>query len=634
MIIYDLKDSTKKCGGKAYGLSKLIEIGVPVPNGFVIYNVDINDIDEEKIIQKLQMFEESDILAIRSSASNEDGVYESYAGIFDTVLNVNNNIDDVLNSIKKVYNSKNSSVVKNYSNQSDIKMNIIIQKMIEPKMSGICFSKAIDIDGSDVSLIEYTDGLGDKLVSGQVDSNRVIVKYADNHLDTKNFRIEGNFQDFTAFDKLIKIIDKVIKNFVYDLDIEWCIDKNNNPYLVQARPITKNIFINSRKESNNTNTLIASRGCVEGETFVIDSDIGYDKVSKLIEKFPEGKILVTNYTETYYLPAMKKSIGIITNTGSSLCHAAIVAREMNIPCIVGCENATKNFPTGTKIKLDAINNSITSSEYKETVSNEFKLDFRDLDCFDNYMTIFIDDIKIFVECTFDGLVVHMPNTIKNETIEKIEIFIRKNFNKEPKYCNDDNKYLWIKEIERFRKLPGFTYYYNKIKESSKIFEGKILKSLQQELLDKVKKLVEIKSNSENEVHKFFIDEMIAYINELLDGVIPFGYPIYESYIQSLQLLEEEKKDFNDLFNNSKFKNKKLKKIQEYLKVVSDIKNETYQKIWDLGGIDPDYFEKRDDNIKNYLLKNKVDIKDEVMEVFYDKYLAKECKFLEEIMGRF
>ena len=126
---------------------------------------------------------------------------------------------------------------------------------------------------------------------------------------------------------------------------------------------------------------------------------------------------------------MKKAKGIITNTGSSLCHAAIVSRELEIPCIVGYTGATELFPTGTRIKLDANNNliSLVDSNSKIEISQNYKLDFGQLDCFDNIIDITIDDIKMFIEFTLDGIYVHKPDNINSSIIEKVEKLVRTNF---------------------------------------------------------------------------------------------------------------------------------------------------------------------------------------------------------------
>lgn len=177
MKIVELNKARNTCGGKAQGLYKLIQSNIKVPVGFVIE--DSQSFSNEHIHElemQLKKFNKNDKLAIRSSASEEDGVTRSLAGIFETELNVNNNIADVISAINKVNKSANSTKTKVYSGDK-FKMNIIIQKMINPKISGICFTNAIDYNGTKCAIFEYVEGIGEKLVSGKSNSNRIIVKY-------------------------------------------------------------------------------------------------------------------------------------------------------------------------------------------------------------------------------------------------------------------------------------------------------------------------------------------------------------------------------------------------------------------------------------------------------------------------
>ena len=629
MKIVELNKARNTCGGKAQGLYKLIQSNIKVPVGFVIE--DSQSFSNEHIHElemQLKKFNKNDKLAIRSSASEEDGVTRSFAGIFETELNVNNNIADVITAINKVNKSANSTKTKVYSGDK-FKMNIIIQKMINPKISGICFTNAIDYNGTKCAIFEYVEGIGEKLVSGKSNSNRIIVKYKNKKLDYNHVKLDGNLLNFNGFKDICDLINKAIINYNDNLDIEWCIDNTNEAYLLQARPITKEILIEKSNSEDYTSTIVASKGCVEAKTYVIDSNLPFDEIKREIENFPKDRILVCEYTETYYLPAMKKAKGIITNTGSALCHAAIVSRELNIPCIVGYENATKLFPTGTTIKLDANNNSIFLENENLLISKDYKLNFGELDCFDNYFEINIEKSRIFIENTFDGIYIHKPNKITNSGILEIEKFVRNTFKQPPKFSIDENKYLWIKEIERFRKLPIFTNYYERIKKCSKELDEKELLNIQSELINIAKKYLLYKKHSKDIILNYFIDETVASINEMLDGIIPFGYPMYESYVQSIQILAKEGKTYNDLYDNNDFKNKKLTKIQKFLRVVSKIKNESYQIIWDMGGTDPDYFEKRDINIKRLL--NKQNITEDFMDIFYEKYLPKYYEMLLKII---
>lgn len=620
MKIVDLDKAKNDSGGKAYGLYMLIKSNINVPKGFVLQNSQtFSSSDIIRIEQKLKGLNEKSKLAIRSSASDEDGSIQSYAGIFETVLNVDNNIDEVIKAIKTVNDSVKSNVANNYSNKKR-KMNIIIQEMIEPRISGVCFTNSIDVDGFECALFEYVEGVGEKLVSGKANSNRIVIKYKNGKLNLGNITLNGKLTNFEGFNELCTLIQKAIDKYDKNLDIEWCIDNKGTAFLLQARPITKEVFVQINNNEN-TNIIVASRGFVEAETHVINSNEDFEIVQKEIDNFPENKILVCDYTETYYLPAMKKAKGIITNTGSFLCHAAIVSRELNIPCIVGYEGATDLFPSGTKIKLDANNNKISLIDKELEISNEYKMNFGELDCFDNYFTLNINNTKIFIEFTLNGIYVQKLDSVGNDVINVIEKFIRVNFNQIPKFSTDENKYLWIKEVERFRKLPFFEKYLDKIKKCSKIFDVNELKKIQEELINITKKVINYKKKSNDKILKLFIDEIIASINELLDGIIPFGYPMYESYVQSLNLLKEENKEFNDLFKQTEFNSVKLEQIKNFLNTVSNIKDKSYQIIWDLGGTDPDYFEKRDAIIEVLLKDNGIKIDDEILNVFYDEYLS-------------
>ena len=97
--------------------------------------------------------------------------------------------------------------------------------------------------------------------------------------------------------------------------------------------------------------IVASKGRVEGEVFVISS-------SADLKKFKKGSILVAEITNPLFVPAMSQSIGIITDIGGLTSHPAIISRELGIPCIVGTKEATKKIKTGQKIILDAVKGKI------------------------------------------------------------------------------------------------------------------------------------------------------------------------------------------------------------------------------------------------------------------------------------
>lgn len=267
----------------------------------------------------LSSFSKEDKIAVRSSAMAEDGQQNSFAGIFESVLNVDNDIEKVIEAIKVVFASKNTDKTLSYSKDQNHSMNIIVQKMISPKIAGVGFTEAVDINGDNVILLECVEGLADKLVSGATIPTRIKVN--------KNNEIEvlGEGLDLSGIPNLIKEIEKVISNFSTPMDIEWCIDENNKPYLVQARPITSRVLIRDKKDFEG---MVASPGKCEGKCYLIDEDWEEEEIEQAIIGFPKGYVLVASTTDTRYLPAMKKAVGIITSEGSALSHAAIISREL------------------------------------------------------------------------------------------------------------------------------------------------------------------------------------------------------------------------------------------------------------------------------------------------------------------
>ncbi|MBQ7140078.1 MAG: hypothetical protein IJO32_01085 [Bacilli bacterium] len=599
MKIMDLKDATSISGGKASGLALLNKMMVPVPSGFVIndtlsLNYDNNDI--YLIQQYLKKLDSSKKLAVRSSACAEDGINKSFAGIFETELNVNNDIESVLRAIQKVNASATTDVVKAYSNNERQIMNIVIQEMVEPKIAGVLFSDAMDINGDNVILFECVEGLADKLVSGAAEPAQIIIKVKNNEIDETSIRVEGNLLDLSTLKNIFPFVNKIKKISDRPLDIEWCIDKNGNPYFVQARPITSTVFINKTTENSG---IVASRGYAEGETYVIDENQSDEEIKKEIDNFPEGAILVAGVTETLYMPAIKKAKGIITEEGSALSHAAIVSRELGIPCIAGYKNAINLFPTGTKIVLDASNGKVISNGIENTLNTEKGFEFGELYCFDNAHRVDFDNFNVFFESTYGGLMLHMNSenaTPKN--MEKVEKYARTMFNSSPEQHFDD-KYLWYLEIERFKKLPFYNEMNQKMMEIVENKDSIMLETFYNESLNMLSDLVNYKQNGANEKEKLIIDEIGAATNLILDAMLPLGYALRQCYFDSISLLKKYNLNFNDLFTNRNLNlsDEELIKIRDFLFSVSTNRNEVYEKICNIGATSPEYFELRDGEIR-------------------------------------
>lgn len=609
MDIVNLKNANSLSGGKASGLALLNKIDVPVPTGFVINDTlkMTYDNNEIQLLQNyLKKLNPNKKLAVRSSACAEDGKTQSFAGIFETELNVKNDIYSVLEAIKKVNKSATSDVVKAYTNGEQQIMNIVIQEMVDPKIAGVLFTEAMDINGDKVVLFECVSGLADKLVSGAVKPSQVIIKKNDNKIDESNIRIEGKLLDLSSLENIFPYVNKIMNLSDYPLDIEWCIDEFGNPYFVQARPITSTVFINKPTKNNG---IVASKGYAEGETYVIDENKSDEEIKQAIDNFKEDSILVAGVTETLYMPAIRKAKGIITEEGSALSHAAIVSRELGIPCIAGYKNAINLFPTGTKIILDASNGKIIANGVNDLINSKKGFEFGELYCFDNAIKVNFDTFSAFFEMTYGGLMLHMESKDANpENMLKVEKYARTVFNSTFEQHFDD-KYLWYLEIERFKKLPFYIEMNEKMLQIVETKDCQMLNEFYENSLNMLKDLVNYKQNGASNIEKIIIDEIGAATNLILDAMLPLGYALRQCYFDFINLSKNNNLNFNDLFTEEtlELENQEIIKIREFLNNVSMNRNEIYEKICEIGATYPEYFEERDEKISLFYNDETMDI---------------------------
>lgn len=220
-------------GGKAKSLSRLISGGFNVAPGFVITTAAKMSPKLEGAV--LAKFDEMkfDKVAVRSSAVAEDGKKSSFAGQFDTFLNTSRK--GLISNIKKCLDSANSPRVEAYSEDMHIspgKVAVIIQKMVEPDFSGVAFSaNPITSDRSQI-IIEATEGLGDKLVSGEITPDTYVV--SDGQITSSSLKQLLSDDDIL---ELCQIIRKVETLFGFPVDVEWVLAAGKF-YTLQSRPIT------------------------------------------------------------------------------------------------------------------------------------------------------------------------------------------------------------------------------------------------------------------------------------------------------------------------------------------------------------------------------------------------------------
>jgi len=337
-------------------------------------------------------------VAVRSSATAEDLPDASFAGQQETFLNVHGPaslMDSVRNCFASLFTDRAISYRNSFGyDHFSIGISICIQKMVRSDLgaSGVAFSLDTESGFKDVVLINGAYGLGEMVVQGSVSPDEFIVfkpalekgyssiiekklgvkdkmmVYSDKPDErVKIILTEKKFQNnFCISDEMIIRLARwvtSIEKYYSDLkgkwtpmDIEWAVDGiSNELFIVQARPETihsqkmpdKIIEYNINDEERFSKVLI--KGIAVGDKIASGKvNILYSLDKRVVEghEFNDGDILVTDITDPDWEPIMKKASAIITNKGGRTCHAAIVARELGVPAIVGCGNATDILSEG------------------------------------------------------------------------------------------------------------------------------------------------------------------------------------------------------------------------------------------------------------------------------------------------
>ncbi len=362
-------------------------------------------------------------VAVRSSATTEDLPDASFAGQQDSFLNVRG-ANNVLNSVKACFASLFTDRAISYRTSAgfdhmEAKLSVGIQKMARSDLgaSGVSFSLDPESGFENVVVINGTFGLGELLVQGEVSPDEFIIfkptlaqgKHAiiekklgnkthklayghkPNELTKKLSLEESQRRSFCLNDtqalQLAKWVVE-IENYYTErngrwtpVDVEWAYDGlSDQLFIVQARPETvhSNQEVDSLtefhiKDKNRHERLIIEGtavgdriGC--GEVKTIHTLDGRDGSADEVE-FKAGQVLVTEMTDPDWEPLMKKASAIVTNKGGRTCHAAIVARELGIPALVGTEKATKILENGSTVTVSCAEGS-TGKVYDGAIAFE------------------------------------------------------------------------------------------------------------------------------------------------------------------------------------------------------------------------------------------------------------------------
>jgi len=325
------------------------------------------------------------LVAVRSSGTAEDLPEASFAGQQATFLNVQGE-KEVVKAVHGCWASLFGARAIFYRQEQGfdhfkVGIAVPVQRMVQSESSGVMFTVEPTNNNKEKITIEAVLGLGEMIVSGDVTPDHYtvnkkdikieekdikkqewkLVKKAGAHGKSDNIKIdltpeEQAKQKITDEDIifLAKIGLTLEKHYDFPQDVEWA-KQGGKIYIVQTRPITTINTVKFTTHDIDAQVILsgapASPGVASGPVRIVPDPSQIDKVL-------QGDILVAEMTTPDFVPAMKRAAAIVTDRGGRTAHAAIVSRELGIPCVVGCEKATTTLKDGQIITVDGSNGKV------------------------------------------------------------------------------------------------------------------------------------------------------------------------------------------------------------------------------------------------------------------------------------
>ncbi|MCZ7590121.1 MAG: phosphoenolpyruvate synthase [Gaiella sp.] len=316
-------------------------------------------------------------VAVRSSATAEDTEAASFAGMNETFLNVRG-ADAVVDAVRRCWASLFGARTVFYRakrgfGQADMDIAVIVQRHLDVDRAGVMFTVDPATGADDRLVIEGAFGLGEAVVSGRVSPDRYVVDKATlavraRETHPKTAIVEARDGGGTAVREvaggealrptltddearaLAELGVRVERHYGAPQDTEWAIDVDGETWMLQSRPVTAVGEAAESVETAGETVLLrglgAAPGLASGPVSVLGSlaDAG---------RFADGAVLVTRMTAPDWVPLMRRAAAIATDSGGMTCHAAIVSRELGIPCVVGTQDGTRRLRDGEVVTVDA-----------------------------------------------------------------------------------------------------------------------------------------------------------------------------------------------------------------------------------------------------------------------------------------
>jgi len=315
-------------------------------------------------------------VAVRSSATGEDTAEASFAGMNETFLNTCG-APAVVDAVRRCWRSLFGSRTiyyraRNGLPQTAMDIAVVVQLQVRSTRAGVMFTANPASGSRDEIVIEGAFGLGESVVSGAVSPDRYLVEKATlairrREVHDKELAIESaegggtvtrelggdererpvlNDEEITAVGGLGRRIEE---HYGEPQDTEWAFDPDGVVWMLQSRPITT---LGSTPSAQATSGTVLLRG-LGGAPGSAAGPVRILRTLKDADKLGDGDVLVTHMTSPDWTALMRRASAIVTDSGGMTCHAAIVSREMGIPCVVGTGEATRVLRDGEVVTVDA-----------------------------------------------------------------------------------------------------------------------------------------------------------------------------------------------------------------------------------------------------------------------------------------
>ncbi|MGN6257076.1 MAG: phosphoenolpyruvate synthase [Solirubrobacterales bacterium] len=318
-------------------------------------------------------------VAVRSSATAEDTESASFAGMNETLLNVRG-VEALLEAVRTCWSSLFGARTIYYRakrgfSQADMDIAVVVQRQIHSTRSGVMFTIDPSTGDRDRLVIEGAFGLGEAVVSGSVSPDRYVVLKDGLQIDRREVRrkelaivpLAGGGTETRELDEaegrrpvlsddevreVAALGVRIEEHYGSPQDTEWAFNEGGAVWMLQSRPVTTagGSAIGDGAGGERGRELVHGLGAAPGEA---SGSVRVVSALAQASELQDGEVLVTHMTAPDWVPLMRRAAAIVTDSGGMTCHAAIVSRELGIPCVVGTGEATKVLRDGEVVTVDA-----------------------------------------------------------------------------------------------------------------------------------------------------------------------------------------------------------------------------------------------------------------------------------------